>query len=626
MNSLLLKLILVCTATKILGLPNGAPGKSCYDIAPVHPGINAQESYPPYEIRAVAGQGRIRLTLGSPQGLAFQGFIINARDVETGEFVGEFVDLPKDIQAIECTPGMNNTLTHKNKVEKRNLEVFWTPPESYEGTVIFNSTFLQDYATYWVGVESPAITVLRDTIQVMTTAPPPTTERTSTPPYYELDTQQSTESTKRHPIYEGCGTTKNCFGSTDECIATGTCNAAVTVEVKGETYSFELFGLDSKFVAVGLSEDNKMGEDSVVECVDNNGRVEIHMSWNKGKSNSRIAALSGLSPVNRSIVNGALYCKFTREKTTLVEGREFDLVNGAYCLLLASGSQLTPNGVGYHDLVYRASDKPTKLADIREIVASSDLLIRIHGALMIASWIGTASIGMLMARYYKQTWLRSSMCGKDQWFVWHRFFMVLTWAMTIAGCVIIFVELGTWSSETIHASLGLATTILAFVQPFMAALRPHPGTPRRPLFNWSHWFIGNAAHICAIIALFFAVRLNKAKLPEWVDWILTAYVVFHVLTHIVLSFAGCASDRQDNQSINAFPMKDMHVRGSIGHPDLKRDAPLSGLRKLVFGVYFVIIAAFAAALIVITVMAPIRESWDKFARLISNASSSQPTQ
>lgn len=103
----LLKLILVCTATKILGLPNGAPGKSCYDLAPVHPGINTQGSYPPYEIRAVAGQGRIRLTLGSPQGLAFQGFIINARDVETGEFVGEFVDLPKDIQAIECTPGMN---------------------------------------------------------------------------------------------------------------------------------------------------------------------------------------------------------------------------------------------------------------------------------------------------------------------------------------------------------------------------------------------------------------------------------------------------------------------------------------------------------------------------------------
>lgn len=38
-----------------------------------------------------------------------------------------------------------------------------------------------------------------------------------------------------------------------------------------------------------------------------------------------------------------------------------------------------------------------------------------------------------------------------------------------------------------------------------------------------------------VIALFFAVRLNKAKLPEWVDWILTAYVVFYVLTHLILT-------------------------------------------------------------------------------------------
>ncbi|XP_057330405.1 putative ferric-chelate reductase 1 homolog [Microplitis mediator] len=618
MNYLILKLILVCMATKILGLPDGAPLKACFDLIPHHSTTSSLASYPPYEIRAIAGQHRIHMTLGSPQGFAFQGFIINARDVETGELVGEFIDLPSTVQALQCTPGINNTVTHKDKVEKRNLELDWITPEDYEGTVIFNSTFLQDYATYWVGVESPRITVLRDSIQVMTTIPPPTTERTTTTPYYELDTQQSTESTKRHPIYEGCGSTKNCFGSSDRCIEEGLCNAVVTVEVKGEKYIFELLGMSSKYVAVGLSDDPKMGEDSVVECTDENGRVEIHMSWNNGKTNSRIATPSGtLSLLNRSIVNGALYCKFTRDRTTLVQGREFDLANRAYCLLLASGTSLKSNGVGFHDLEYRGSDKPIKLADIREIVASSDLLIRIHGALMIASWIGTASIGILMARYYKQTWLRSPLCGKDQWFAWHRFFMILTWSMTIAAFVIIFVELGTWSTETLHASLGLATTVLAFVQPFMAALRPHPGTPRRPLFNWAHWFIGNAAHICAVIALFFAVRLNKAKLPDWVDWVLTAYVVFHVLTHIILSFAGCAADRQDNQSINAFPMKDMHVRGSIGHTDLKRDAPLGGLRKLVFGVYFVIIAVFAAALIVITVMAPIGESWDKFTRTIS---------
>lgn len=35
--------------------------------------------------------------------------------------------------------------------------------------------------------------------------------------------------------------------------------------------------------------------------------------------------------------------------------------------------------------------------------------------------------------------------------------------------------------------------------------------------------------------MFFAVRVNKAKLPEWVDWILAAYVVFHILTHLILT-------------------------------------------------------------------------------------------
>lgn len=35
---------------------------------------------------------------------------------------------------------------------------------------------------------------------------------------------------------------------------------------------------------------------------------------------------------------------------------------------------------------------------------------------MLTAWVGTASIGILLARYFKQTWVGSQMCGKDQWF------------------------------------------------------------------------------------------------------------------------------------------------------------------------------------------------------------------
>lgn len=76
--------------------------------------------------------------------------------------------------------------------------------------------------------------------------------------------------------------------------------------------------------------------------------------------------------------------------------------------------------------------------------------------------------------------------------------MVLTWALTIAAFVLIFVELKAWSGENNpHAILGTITTILCFFQPIGAYFRPHPGTPKRPLFNWLHWGAGNAAHIIA---------------------------------------------------------------------------------------------------------------------------------
>lgn len=77
--------------------------------------------------------------------------------------------------------------------------------------------------------------------------------------------------------------------------------------------------------------------------------------------------------------------------------------------------------------------------------------------------------------------------------------MLVVWLLTVAGSVLIVVEVGGWVSgaSTTHALLGSLTTLLCFIQPFMALFRPHPGTSKRPLFNWCHWLVGNAAHILA---------------------------------------------------------------------------------------------------------------------------------
>lgn len=38
-----------------------------------------------------------------------------------------------------------------------------------------------------------------------------------------------------------------------------------------------------------------------------------------------------------------------------------------------------------------------------------------------------------------------------------------------------------------------------------------------------------------VITIFFAVKLNKAELPDWFDLILAGFVAFHVFMHLVLS-------------------------------------------------------------------------------------------
>lgn len=117
-----------------------------------------------------------------------------------------------------------------------------------------------------------------------------------------------------------------------------------------------------------------------------------------------------------SYIDGTIYCRVERDATSLVRGKRFDLINDKLHVLVASGTVANSSQVGYHDIGRIASSEPRALSVIAEFKGASKLLLRLHGAFMLVAWIGTASIGILMARYFKQTWVGSSLCGKDQWF------------------------------------------------------------------------------------------------------------------------------------------------------------------------------------------------------------------
>lgn len=85
-----------------------------------------------------------------------------------------------------------------------------------------------------------------------------------------------------------------------------------------------------------------MGDDSVVECVPEQGTVNAYASWTfagpYGVSRQGIAQ-NFIRLLEKSYVDGVIHCKVERDAVTTVKGQKFDLINGKYHLLLATGSE-----------------------------------------------------------------------------------------------------------------------------------------------------------------------------------------------------------------------------------------------------------------------------------------------
>uniref|UniRef100_A0A1B6DIZ9 Ferric-chelate reductase 1 homolog n=1 Tax=Clastoptera arizonana TaxID=38151 RepID=A0A1B6DIZ9_9HEMI len=775
------------------GYKSGAPDFVCTTMMPGHGGSQAtSNSQNPYTISPSKTQtenGKVRVMVTSPSGETFAGFFLQARSASTGNSaIGMFTEIPDNVKTVNCGEATNNGVTQKDNVQKKGVELEWEAPANFEGPINFVGTVVKSYTTFYVGMKSSEVQVVKrdvgpGTSGISTTVEPkagssgelqqaladiyagcgmnknclgspegcvdsrsckavlsvsvleniyvvdmmannskyvavgfssdnrmggdtvaecvhednndgngvkvyrswnvPNAKQNSRSEEqngvslvkgiysdgsiycrinhdskiqvdtfdFDLDKKKyftllaagsalkansvgfhdvaftsSTDQrlmsdfkplTANDPFYNDCNTLKNCFGYPDGCVSKQTCTAIVSISVSANRYTFEMKAKTDGYVAVGLSDDQSMGGDSVVECVHDanspSNSVRAYMSWNEpgSKSNVRKRQL-GINLLNGTYVDGILYCRFTRDPRTIVEDVTFDLVNDQYHILLAAGSSVRADGVGFHNQLYTASGQKRPLTDVGAFTAASKILLRLHGAFMIAAWIGTASLGIVLARYYKQTWVGSTCCGKDLWFVWHRFFMVLTWVLTVVAFVLIFVEIGDWVSKNsqTHAILGCITTALCFIQPFMAAFRPHPNTSKRPLFNWAHWLVGNSAHIVAIVTIFFAVQLNKAELPDWMDWILVGFVAFYVIMHLVLSCSGCVSENKGSSRITSFPMKDMNTRGSL-NMDRKQDAPHAGFRKCMLTIHVLGIVALTVVLILLVVLAPIDQNWSE---------------
>ena len=368
------------------------------------------------------------------------------------------------------------------------------------------------------------------------------------------------------------------------------------------------------WIAVGMSTDDNMADDFVTECVmEGSNNVEIYKSYNPGKFNQRNLnpKLGIVSGSDSGSVNGnILTCQFTLRTAGLGDANNrLEDLNTDYILFFANGPMNADRSAKRaHSFATLPVLSPVA-ADFQGTqniggTTISNALVKAHGCLMIAAWVLCASIGIVLARYYKPIWPARRLLKEKVWFQFHRGLMISALMFVITGFVLIFVHAEGWSDiegpnvsnfQKAHPFLGVIVTALTIINPVMALFRPHPDDKYRYVFNWAHWLVGLGAHILGVLTIFIGVTLQVASTPFYVVYILAAYTAYQFLIELVLEIHDCCLSGDKARS-SAYEMQEVNRAKADDEPS---DPEGSKFKKIVIGLHSLIIVAFALTIIII---------------------------
>ncbi|XP_055929257.1 putative ferric-chelate reductase 1 homolog isoform X2 [Argiope bruennichi] len=564
--------------------PDGAPLSACSSLTPKHSGIAPQQSVAPYSVSVSKHGNKVRVKLFSSVGEEFEGFVLQARySRDRSKLVeGHFTTKDGETKTINCFNGKQNTLTMVNPTRKREVVTDWTPNTSLDEDVIFRATFAKTFALFWTGIDSSPVRIQSDGPSHSPSRP---TER-----------KQAYSSDK---IYVDCSISKGCFGIPGGCINRQDCEVLLSYAKTSDGIEFKMHGtLDQNtYMAMGLSTDQLMGEDLVTECVRRESNIIARRSWNVGgqKSNVLLNELPD-GAYESEYFNDMSTCSFTMNFITDSNGRTFNLVNNTYYTLLAKGPMRNER-LSYHTL--RASTQDPVNFNAFEVSEGEGVTdsVKIHGTFMVTAWVGLVSIGILLARHFKPSWENRTLCGVKIWFALHRGLMLVALTFVVIAFIVIFVHKNGWNYETDnpHAVLGCIATVLGLLQPIMALFRPGPDHPKRPIFNWLHLTVGNVAQLLAVVAIFYAKKLETSGLGDYFYAVMAVFVIVYLLFHLFFQVHTWTSERKKNNEVK---MLDLASRGgNIAQPGVpEKNHVNQAVRQIFLGIYVIFVVAILIAL------------------------------
>ncbi|XP_006882499.1 PREDICTED: ferric-chelate reductase 1 [Elephantulus edwardii] len=520
--------LLLLHVGSVANYPDGNVAMSCGGMTPEHGHV--PQTHPVHRIsvnqKTFKPGDQIKVTLSGPP---FRGFLLEARDAENlnDPLVGTFTLIDAELsQVLTCEDTQGSAVTHRNPSKKNEIEVFWNAPSNSPDHIQFLATVVEKYKTFWVKLPGPVISLPNSL---------PFTTRGATIPL--LSTLSPVSHLTRSFSASDCGNMKFCVRNPLDCDPEKD-HACVFLSFrrKDQSVIVEMSGPSKGYLSFALSHDQWMGDDDAYICIRDHQTVYIKASHLTGRSHPVMDSEGHLEDMAWRLVDGVMQCSFRRNISLPGLKNRFDL-NESYYICIADGA----SSDGY---IYRHAQQPLVTFGKYNVIDSpkniggsrSSLLLKIHGALMFVAWMTTASIGVLVARFFKPVWSKSLFFGEALWFQVHRMLMITTSALTCIAFVLPFIYRAGWSRHAgFHPYLGCIVMALAVLQPLLAAFRPSIYSSRRYLFNWTHWSMGTTARIIAVAAMFLGMDLPGLNLPgPRKTYAMIAFLVWHIATEVIL--------------------------------------------------------------------------------------------
>lgn len=548
----------------------GAPEGTCDDMLPNH-GVVANNTPVPYVIKlssnSYSPNKNISVTIEIKRDTVFEGFIMAARRKGEIENFGSFYPV-SGTHTLKCSNKNNSSITHSNNSKRKNLTVIWEAPAINVGDLQMTATIVRTKLIFWMNVTSEVLRPSISSFPTMTTPPLKTTP--------EINGIQCESSTKCQIRWQ-------------------------MDKVAGVTYfNFTLESLNTNmYIALGLSHDSKMGDDSVMECARYpNGSIAAQLSYNSGYINTLVASES-LTLTSTSFANGLMSCSFTR-KNTVSNPKIFDLAGKDWYLLVAIGNVdlNRANLKKEHSTKFASKSKIdlSKATGLHGIESfHEEVLVSVHGSLMIFAWVFFASIGMFSARYSKA--INKTIKGVALWFQLHRVSMVFTLLLTVIGFILIFVEEGEYSESVglpydAHPVLGIIVTALTVINPIMASFRPDKSSSKRPLFNFAHRSVGVIAFILADAAIFIGIFWYHGSTtePKASITVMSFFIIYKVIAVVIMELL----ERWEERTIGS---TEVNAPGENKTAEKRKDT-FGYLKAVLLGVHIIVSFVLSVLLVI----------------------------